>query len=100
MCRTYAIQYRSIVGTKAQVLTMNDEKITLRLPSSFIRQLDFLVKVEDFSSRSEAIRIAVRDMLYHRLDLVMEKIEKKVKANQKMMEFEALEDQYLKYLKK
>ena len=79
---------------------MNDEKITLRLPGSFIRQLDFLVKVEDFSSRSEAIRTAVRDMLYHRLDLVMEKIEKKVKANQKMMEFEALEEQYMKYLKR
>ena len=79
---------------------MNDEKITIRLPKSFIRQLDFLVKLEDFSSRSEAIRISVRDMLYHRIDLVMKKIEKKVEANQKMMEFEALEVQYEKLLKK
>jgi Arc/MetJ-type ribon-helix-helix transcriptional regulator len=79
---------------------MNNEKITIRLPSSFIRQLDFLVKVEDFSSRSEAIRTAVRDMLYHRIDLVMKKIEKKVEANQKLMELEAVEEQYEKYLKK
>ena len=79
---------------------MNDEKITIRLPKSFIRQLDFLVKLEDFSSRSEAIRISVRDMLYHRIDLVMKKIEKKVEANQKMMEFEAIEEQYEKLLKK
>ena len=79
---------------------MNDEKLTLRLPSSFIRQLDFLVKVEDFSTRSEAIRTAVRDMLYRRLDMVMEKIEKKVEANHKMMELESIEEQYLKYLKK
>ncbi len=79
---------------------MNDEKITIRLPSSFIRQLDFLVKVEDFSSRSEAIRTAVRDMLYHRIDLVMKKIEKKVEANQKMMELEAIEEQYEKFLRK
>lgn len=79
---------------------MNDDKITLRLPRSFIRQLDFLVKVEDFSSRSEAIRTAVRDMLYHRLDKVMEKIEKKVLANQKLMELEAVEEQYMKLLKK
>ena len=79
---------------------MNDEKITLRLPSSFIRQLDFLVKVEDFGSRSEAIRTAVRDMLYRRLDMVMEKIEKKVEANQKMMELEAIEEQYEELLKK
>jgi Arc/MetJ-type ribon-helix-helix transcriptional regulator len=79
---------------------MNDDKITLRLPNSFIRQLDFLVKVEDFSSRSEAIRTAVRDMLYRRLDMVMDRIEKKVLANQKMMELESVEEQYLKYLKK
>ncbi|MCK5559380.1 MAG: ribbon-helix-helix protein, CopG family [Thermoplasmata archaeon] len=79
---------------------MNDEKITLRLPKSFIRQLDFLVKVEDFNSRSEAIRTAVRDMLYHRIDLVMKKIEKKVEANQKMMELEAVEERYLKFMKK
>jgi Arc/MetJ-type ribon-helix-helix transcriptional regulator len=79
---------------------MIDDKITLRLPKTFIRQLDFLVKVEDFSSRSEAIRTAVRDMLYHRLDMVMEKIEKKVLANQKMMELEAVEEKYMQYLKK
>ncbi len=88
------------MSTKDLGFYMIDDKITLRLPSSFIRQLDFLVKVEDFSSRSEAIRTAVRDMLYQRLDMVMEKIEKKVKANQKMMELEAIEEQYLKYLKK
>ena len=80
-------------------LSMNDEKITIRLPKSFIRQLDFLVKIEDFNTRSEAIRTAVRDMLYHRIDLVMKKIEKKVEANQKMMELEAIEEQYEKFLK-
>lgn len=79
---------------------MIDDKITIRLPKSFIRQLDFLVKVEDYSSRSEAIRTAVRDMLYHRIDLVMKKIEKKVEANQKMMELEAIEEKYEKFLKR
>jgi Arc/MetJ-type ribon-helix-helix transcriptional regulator len=79
---------------------MNDDKVTIRLPKSFIRQLDFLVKIEDFSSRSEAIRTAVRDMLYQRIDLVMKKIEKKVEANQKMMELEAIEQEYERYLKK
>jgi Arc/MetJ-type ribon-helix-helix transcriptional regulator len=79
---------------------MIDDKITIRLPKSFIRQLDFLVKIEDFSSRSEAIRTAVRDMLYNRIDLVMKKIEKKVEANQKLMELEAIEQEYERYLKK
>ncbi len=97
---SFVIHCRSIVCTKSPGLFMNDDKITLRLPKSFIRQLDFLVKIEDFSSRSEAIRTAVRDMLYHRIDMVMEKIEKKVEANQKMMELEAIEEQYMKFLKR
>ena len=97
---TNAIHCRSNISTIDSGLLMNDEKITLRLPSTFIRQLEFLVKVDDFSSRSEAIRTAVRDMLYIRLEMVMEKIEKKVEANQKMMELEAVEEQYLTLLKK
>ncbi|MGE4275407.1 MAG: ribbon-helix-helix domain-containing protein, partial [Candidatus Methanomethylophilaceae archaeon] len=51
------------------------EKITLRLPQRYIRQLDFLVKVDDFPSRSEAIRASVRDMLYARVDVVIDKVE-------------------------
>ncbi len=35
------------------------EKVTLRIPSRHIRALDFLVQVDDFPSRSEAIRAAM-----------------------------------------
>ncbi len=42
------------------------EKVTLRLPARYIRALDFLVKVDDFPSRSEAIRAAIRDLIYDR----------------------------------
>ena len=71
-------------------------KFTVRLPVDFIREIDFLVRVKDFPSRSEAVRTAVRDMLYERIDMVMDKVEKKVKANQRIAEMEALEQEYLR----
>ncbi|MEE8198419.1 MAG: ribbon-helix-helix domain-containing protein [Thermoplasmata archaeon] len=47
--------------------------MTIRLPKRFIKALDFLVAVDDFPSRAEAIRAAVRDLVYTRIDLVPEK---------------------------
>ncbi len=47
--------------------------MTIRLPKRFIKALDFLVAVDDFPSRAEAIRAAVRDLVYARIDLVPEK---------------------------
>ncbi len=52
------------------------EKLTIRLPERFIRALDFLVAVDDFPSRSEAIRSAVRDLVYSRIDMVPEKVKR------------------------
>lgn len=71
------------------------EKVTLRLPQRYIRQLDFLVKVDDFPSRSEAIRAAVRDMLYSRVDMVMDKFETMEKADQTMARMVDFEEKYL-----
>ena len=52
------------------------EKITIRVPTKFVSALDFLVEVDDFPSRSEAIRAAIRDLVYSRVELVMDKIKK------------------------
>ncbi len=71
------------------------EKVTIRLPSHFVRELDFLVAVDDFPSRSEAIRTAVRDMLYDRVDMVMKKIKQLKKVEQRMGELESIEKEYL-----
>lgn len=72
------------------------EKITIRLPKSFVDRVDFLVEMDDFSSRSEAIRTAVRDMLYYRVDLVAEKVEKMAEQEQKMAQAKAIREEYLK----
>ena len=70
-------------------------KITIRLPKEFIDEIDFLVEVEDFPSRSEAIRTAVRDLLYDRVDLVMGKVEKKIEMRKQYAEMDEIKRKYL-----
>jgi Arc/MetJ-type ribon-helix-helix transcriptional regulator len=72
------------------------EKVTIRLPARYIRALDFLVQVDDYPSRSEAIRASVRDMIYERVNLVMEKIEKMEEAEKALAAMEVFEERYLK----
>lgn len=73
------------------------EKITIRLPSRFIEALDLLVGVDDFPSRSEAIRTAVRDLVYLRSGLVMKKAKKLGELQRNVA---ALKNIELKYLNK
>ncbi len=77
-------------------MSSDTRKFTVRLPVDYIREIDFLVKVNDYPSRSEVVRTAVRDLLYDRIDMVMEKVEKKVKAKHRIAEMEALEEEYLR----
>jgi len=74
----------------------DNERINIRLPKSFLDRIDFLVEMDDFPSRSEAIRTAVRDMLYYRVDLVAEKVEKMAEQEQKMAKAKAVREEYLK----
>ena len=74
----------------------DNERINIRLPKSFLDRIDFLVEMDDFPSRSEAIRTAVRDMLYYRVDLVAEKVEKMAEQEQKMAKAKAIREEYLK----
>ena len=72
------------------------EKITIRVPSKFVNALDFLVEVDDFPSRSEAIRAAIRDLVYNRVELVMDKIKKMQEAEQALTAAKEFEVEYLK----
>ena len=74
----------------------NLEKVTLRLPARYIRALDFLVKADDFPSRSEAIRAAVRDFIYARVDLVADKMKKMEEAEKALATIEEMEQKYLR----
>ena len=70
-------------------------KVTVRLPAKYLKRLDFLVSVDDFPSRSEAIRTAVRDLLYNRLEYVIEKQKQALKADVLDAEMENIQKQYL-----
>ena len=70
-------------------------KLTIRLPREFVEEIDFLVAVDDFSSRSDAIRTAVRDMLYARTEMVMDKARKKAVLRKHLAEMELIEKEYL-----
>jgi len=72
------------------------EKVTIRLPERYVRALDFLVKVDDFPSRSEAIRAAIRDFIYVRVDVVMEKVKKMEEAEKTLAAMEQIEADYLR----
>ncbi len=72
------------------------EKITIRLPARWLKRLDLLVQVDDFPSRSEAIRTAVRDLLYTRVDLVLEKQKRLHELDLKAAELEEVERRYLR----
>jgi Arc/MetJ-type ribon-helix-helix transcriptional regulator len=71
------------------------DKVTIRLPRKYLKRLDFLVGVDDFPSRSEAIRTAVRDLLYNRLEYVMEKQKQMMKADMLDAEMEEIQRKYV-----
>ncbi|OGS48330.1 MAG: hypothetical protein A3K68_07620 [Euryarchaeota archaeon RBG_16_68_13] len=72
-----------------------DEKITIRVPKRFLENIDFLVELDDFPSRSEAVRAAVRDMIYARVTLVTDRIKQMQAAEAAMAEKEKLRKQFL-----
>jgi Arc/MetJ-type ribon-helix-helix transcriptional regulator len=72
------------------------EKVTIRIPPRHLRALDFLVEIDDFPSRSEAIRAAIRDLIYARTELVMDRMKKLEHAEQVLAEMRQFEEDYLK----
>jgi Arc/MetJ-type ribon-helix-helix transcriptional regulator len=72
------------------------EKITIRIPKKHIKALDFLVETDDFPSRSEAIRAGIRDLIYARLELVVDRMKKFEHAEQALAEVKEYETKYLK----
>jgi len=77
-------------------VTEETEKVTVRLPKKFLRALDFLVEVDDMPSRSQAIRTAIRDFVYARVELVSDKLKKIQEAEKAVANLEEFKKDYLK----
>lgn len=74
----------------------DSEKITIRIPQRHLRAIDYLVELDDFPSRSEAIRAAIRDLIYARLELVVDRMKKFEHAEQSLAAIKTVEEKYLK----
>ncbi|MEM4729583.1 MAG: ribbon-helix-helix domain-containing protein [Thermoplasmata archaeon] len=72
------------------------ERVTIRLPSRFLEAIDLLVGLDDFPSRSEAIRTAVRDLVYSRVSLVTKKAKRLRELHLNVSRLRELESQLLK----
>jgi len=75
---------------------LKNGRITIRVPSRFLDAIDFLVEMDDFPSRSEAIRTAIRNLVYDRVEFVTERLDKLRKAETSLAQLEELREQYLK----
>ncbi len=95
-CPTKEVGPTSHVHYGARMEEPELEKVTIRLPVRYIRALDFLVKVDDFPSRSEAIRSAIRDFIYDRVDVVMDKVKRMEEAEKTLAAMEIFQAEYLK----
>jgi metal-responsive CopG/Arc/MetJ family transcriptional regulator len=84
-----------MMGAGGSVLD-DAEKVTIRLPKKFLRALDFLVEVDDMPSRSQAIRTAIRDFVYARVELVKEKMKQIQDAEKAIADAEEFKESYLK----
>lgn len=72
------------------------EKVTIRIPKRFIEVLEFLVEMDDFPTKSEAIRVAIRDLVYERAELVSEKLKRIQEAERAVGEIKELRKEYLR----
>jgi Arc/MetJ-type ribon-helix-helix transcriptional regulator len=72
------------------------EKITIRISQRHLKALDFLVEIDDFPTRSEAIRSAIRDLIYARLELVVDRMKKFEHAEESLAAIKTMEEKYLK----
>ena len=70
------------------------DRIAVRLPKRYLRMLDFLVELDDFPTRSEAIRAAVRDLVYARLELVQGKAKQMQDAETALANLDDLRTNY------
>ena len=74
---------------------MDNNRITLRLPDIYLRQIDIFIRAGEFSTRSEVIRHAVNEFIKNYSDRILEKADK-IKKVQELEAAVAAMDPYNK----
>jgi len=75
---------------------MDTERITIRLPTIYLRQMDLFIRAGEFSTRSEVVRHAVKDFIGKNANEIIEKAENLKKVQELEAAVQAIEP----YMKK
>jgi len=75
---------------------METDRITIRLPHIYLRQIDIFIGLGEFSTRSEVIRHAVKEYIDSQSDRIMQRADKLKKVQELEATVEAIEP----YIKK
>ncbi len=75
---------------------MENDRITIRLPQIYLRQIDLFLRAGEFSTRSEFIRHAVNEYINNYAGRIIEKADKIKQVQELEVAVEALEP----YMKK
>jgi len=75
---------------------METDRVTIRLPRIYLRQIDLFIRVGEFSTRSEVIRHAVKEFISSQSDRIVERANKLKKVQRLEAAVEAIEP----YMKK
>ncbi len=74
----------------------DSEKITIRIPRRDLRNIDLIMRLDGYSSRSEVIRAAIREFTDNRIDFLLEKMEKLERTEEKRAKLFEFENKYLR----
>jgi len=75
---------------------METERITIRLPTIYLRQMDLFIRAGEFSTRSEVVRHAVKEFIGTYANEILEKAENLKKVQELEAAVQAIEP----YMKK
>ena len=75
---------------------METDRITIRLPRIYLKEIDLFIRVGEFSTRSEVIRNAVKEFITNQSDRIVQRADKL----KKVQELEAAVEEIEPYMKK
>ena len=75
---------------------METDRITIRLPQIYLRQIDIFIGLGEFSTRSEVIRHAIKEYISSQSDRIVQRADKLKKVQELEATVEAIEP----YIKK
>ena len=75
---------------------MENDRITIRLPQIDLRQIDLLIRLGEFTTRSEVVRYAVKEYIENHTTRILAKADK----YKKIQELEAAAAAIEPYMKK